>query len=450
MNRKGRRGREKEKTAGQFRIHHNNPADLDKLSFRSGANLQREMSNRDRRKMQRDERRTQSRSATRWTSSTDPMDTDEADRITRNVLLRTQQRRASSDGEDTLVGSDLERTMVEKKAQQQEPKKETKRRVDNTKGIRNPEPMEISLNRPAINASGIFKEGTPRVEPPIRLTFGVSPSLETKTEPGILGAIGGMSISENRSAKESQSPEYVDNDFYLPLPGCPLLSSLDPERTNKLTLRGNRAKMIWIGLWASIYATSRFLIDDRTGEIYKVCVDDLALIREFGVLNEEEARKQFLKSSPSSIRKSEEDKQDLVGPNTGAIPKTTHTSEGPEEQLKPQIEDTENPLRRYEKEQEEQRAALKDYQDCRTVRRNKELELIGRGAAAGKDQVPTKAEMDQVRMEIEREYQSCLRKESDASKKYYDKCPSELESDEDDVSSQVSMKSYQAEDSWTE
>ena len=67
------------------------------------------------------------------------MDTDEADRITRNVYLRTQQRRASSDGEDTLVGSDMERTMVEKKAQQQETKKETKKRVDNTKGIRNPE-----------------------------------------------------------------------------------------------------------------------------------------------------------------------------------------------------------------------------------------------------------------------------------------------------------------------
>ena len=99
--------------------------------------------------------------------------------------------------------------------------------------------MEISLNRPAINASSIFKEGTPRVEPPIRLTFGVSPSLETKNEPGILGAIGGMSISETGSVKESQSPEYVDNDFYLPLPGCPLLSSLDPERTDKLTLRGN-------------------------------------------------------------------------------------------------------------------------------------------------------------------------------------------------------------------
>ena len=84
------------------------------------------------------------------------------------------------------------------------------------------------------------------------------------------------------------------------------------------------------------------------------------------------------------------------------------------------------------------------------MRRNKELELIDRSAVAGKDQVPTKAEMDKVRMEIEREYQSCLRKESDALKRYYDKCPSELDSDEDDVSSQVSMKSYQAEDSWTE
>ena len=167
-------------------------------------------------------------------------------------------------------------------------------------------------------------------------------------------------------------------------------------------------------------------------------------------MNEEEARKQIQKSSPSSIRKSEEDKQDLIGPSTGAIPKTTHTSKGPKEQPKQLIEDTENPPRRYEQEQEERRAALKDYQDCRTVRRNKELELIGQSAVAGKDQVPTKAEMDKVRMEIEREYQSCSKKESDALKRYYDKCPSELDSDEDDVSSQVSMKSYQVEDSWTE
>ena len=127
MNRKGQRGREKEKTAGQFRIHHNNPADLDKLSLRSGANLQREMSNRDRRKMQRDERRTRSRSATRWTSSTDPMDTDEAERVTRNVLLRAQQRRASSDGEDTLVGSDLELTMVERKPNNRRLRRKPKR-----------------------------------------------------------------------------------------------------------------------------------------------------------------------------------------------------------------------------------------------------------------------------------------------------------------------------------
>ena len=58
--------------------------------------------------------------------------------------------------------------------------------------------------------------------------------------------------------------------------------------------------------------------------------------------------------------------------------------------------------------------------------------------------------MDKVRMEIEKEYQACLRKESEALKKYYDKCPSELDLDEDEVGSQVSMKSYQAEDSWTE
>ena len=122
MSRQRSRTRDKEKPAGQFRVHHHNPADLDKLSLRSGTNVQREMSNRDRRKMMRDEKRTRSRSATRLTSSTDPMDTDEATRITRNILSSTGirlNRRTSSDGDDTIVGSDLDQTVLERKKENQ-------------------------------------------------------------------------------------------------------------------------------------------------------------------------------------------------------------------------------------------------------------------------------------------------------------------------------------------
>ena len=140
MNRRSSRNREKEKPAGQFRVYHHNPADMDKINLRSGTNVQREISSRDRRKVMRDERRARSLSATRLTSSTDPMDTDEAARITRNILIRTgvrPGRKASSDGDETLVGTDLEQTVLEKKSHQEE-----KRKPDSTKGTQNPEPMK--------------------------------------------------------------------------------------------------------------------------------------------------------------------------------------------------------------------------------------------------------------------------------------------------------------------
>ena len=188
MNRQRPRNRDKEKPAGQFRVHHNNPADLDKLSLRSGTNVQREMSNRDRRKMMRDKRRTRSRSATRLTSSTDPMDTDEAARITRNLLSGTgtrSSRRASSDGDDTIVGSDLDQTVLEKKSQ------EEKRKPDGTKGLRNIEPTKEPTGRPALNTSNIFQDKVPLEERSIRLTFGLSPSLiENKDETLIGGSRG--------------------------------------------------------------------------------------------------------------------------------------------------------------------------------------------------------------------------------------------------------------------
>ena len=177
-----------------------------KLSLRSGTNVQREMSNRDRRKMMRDERRTRSHSATRLTSSTDPMDTDEAARITRNVLSGTGtrlSRRASSDGDDTIVGSDLDQTVLEKKSQ------EEKRKPDGTKGLRNPEPTKEPTGRPALNTSSIFQDKVPLEERSLRLTFGLSPSLIENKDETLMGAVGGSEEGGDLI------PDYSGNDFLL-------------------------------------------------------------------------------------------------------------------------------------------------------------------------------------------------------------------------------------------
>ena len=82
----------------------------------------------------------------------------------------------------------------------------------------------------------MFKERASLVEPPVKLTFGVSPSLDHDKEGTLEDAVGGSNV------KEESVPDYSDTDFYLPLPGSPTLSSLDPMRTDKLMLRGNRAK----------------------------------------------------------------------------------------------------------------------------------------------------------------------------------------------------------------
>lgn len=403
------------------------------------------MSNRDRRKMQRDERRARSKSATRLTSSTDPMDTDETERITRNILLRTQVRQgrgASSDGEDTVVGSDLERTVVEKKTPIKDAKKTHKKKPDNTRGIRNPEPMETPTERPAVNASSIFKGRKSQIEPPIRLTFDISPSLESMNQ--VVGAVGGTT-HETESEDRKGKPEYVDNDFYLPLPGYPLLSSLDPERTDQLTLRGNRAKLVRIGPWAPIYTTSKFMVDDQTGEIYAIKGNELPLIREYGVLNEEEAKEQFLKNSPVPAPRTTSVKQEPTESEMGTIPKKATETDSTHDKELEQIR------QRYREEQRKYHLeALKDYKQCRQARKDKEEELIKMKATTQEDRIPTKTEMEKTRLMIEKEYQKYLVPEREALKKYYDHYPSDLNSDEDEVKSQTSMDSYQAEDSWTE
>ena len=125
----------KDKIKPQFHLKYSDPKDLDKLRLRSGAVLQRGMSERDRRKLIRDTcwGRTTSLSPRRVTSSSDAMDMDEASRRTRNILsrMRTQslspvekgpikafptstikKEKSESDNESTAVESDLNTTVL--------------------------------------------------------------------------------------------------------------------------------------------------------------------------------------------------------------------------------------------------------------------------------------------------------------------------------------------------
>ena len=111
-----------------------------------------------------------------------------------------------------------------------------------------------------------------------KLTFGLSRSLEN------------MSLDPLNSSLETKpdlGSGYANNEFYLPIAGCPSISELEPQLTDKLTLKGNRAKLLPVPLWNHTYYTSRYLIDDVTGEIYACHQDEMIAIKEQGYLQKE-------------------------------------------------------------------------------------------------------------------------------------------------------------------
>ena len=89
---------------------------------------------------------------------------------------------------------------------------------------------------------------------------------------------------------------YTNNEFYLPIAGCPSIRELEPQLTDQLTLKGNKAKLLHVPLWNHTYYTSLYLIDDVTGELYACHQDELIAIKEQWYLQKEMAEEKYLNS----------------------------------------------------------------------------------------------------------------------------------------------------------
>ena len=108
-----------------------------------------------------------------------------------------------------------------------------------------------------------------------------------------------MSINpsdENRELRTDLGMGYTNNEFYLPIAGCPSVSELEPQPTDQLALKGNRAKLLHIPIWHHTYYTSSYLIDDVTGELYACHQGELIAIKEQGYLQREMAEEEYLSS----------------------------------------------------------------------------------------------------------------------------------------------------------
>ena len=293
--------RDSEKPDLQFALRY--PSETDKLRLGSGTVLQREITDRERRKLDRERRKEKeiAHKAKRVTSSSEAMDTDEANRHTQNILSRVSQQQEP----DKLTSRTVEITS----------NKTPENSDEETLGESDMDTTILGINRPSgspINISGLDQDlgkpsdgadenlqrslawtlrfGTP---PPI---LGISPTT-TKLTLGLSRSLENMSLDPLSSRLETRSDlgvGYANNEFYLPIAGCPSVSELEPQLTDKLTLKGNRAKLLHVPLWNHTYYTSRYLIGDVAGEIYACHQDEIIAIKEQGYLQKEMAEEIYL------------------------------------------------------------------------------------------------------------------------------------------------------------
>ena len=157
-----------------------------------------------------------------------------------------------------------------------------------------------------------------------KLTFGLSRSLEN------------MSLDPLSSRLETR-PDlglgYTNNEFYLPIAGCPSVRELEPQLTDKLTLKGNRAKLLHVPRWNPTYYTSMYLIDDVTGEIYACHQDEIITIKEQGYLQKEMAEEKYLegqiqKRGAESNRQENQQKEALIAEKIPKVPLTVKRDHG--------------------------------------------------------------------------------------------------------------------------
>ena len=219
------------------------------------------------------------------------MDTDEAGKHTQNILARVNKQQEVNklatrlveislskepehSTEDTLEDSDLDTTVLDNI-------KTSKRLPDvlrQDEGLVEPlEGVDAGLQR---SFARTLRHGTP---PP---TLGISPTT-TKLTYGLSKSLENMSLNPSDERKEVRSDlgmGYANNEFYLPIASCPSVSELEPQLTNQLTLKGNRAKLLHVPLWHHTYYTSLYLIDDVTGELYACHQGELIAIKEQGYL----------------------------------------------------------------------------------------------------------------------------------------------------------------------
>ena len=289
--------------------------------------------------------------------------------------------------------------------------------------------------------------------------FGLSKSLEN------------MSLNpsdEKRELRTDLGMGYANNEFYLPLAGCPSVSELEPQLTDQLTLKGNRTKLLHIPLWHHTYYTSLYLIDDVTGELYACHQGELIAIKEQGYLQKEMAKEEYLNSrekggavyleQEKNIQTKNELPGELLKIPQPLVSADENISIGQDpdkafqdalaQQNRNTIEEATNLLQEHQDDVHKQ--AVVQWNLKRKERKQLEKDLLQYQVDETSGRNPTEQEVEQARMYINTEHTKKLKEELPYITRYFETIPMDADIKDNDGLSESSAGSYEACEEWTE
>ena len=321
--------------------------------------------------------------------------------------------------------------------------------------------LDAELQR---NFTQTLRHGTP---PP---ALGISPTT-TKLTYGLSKSLENMTLDPSGRRREIRADlgmGYTNNEFYLPIASCPSVSELEPQLTNQLTLKSNRAKLLHIPLWHHTYYTSSYLIDDVTGELYACHQGELIVIKEQGYLQKEMAKEEYLNSQGKGgavyleQEKNTQSRKELSRESPKILQpfaladKGIGISQDPgktlqdvlAQQNRNTIEEATNMLQECQDDVHKQAVVQRNLK--RRERKQLEQDLLQYQVRGVPGRSPIDQEVEQARMYINVEHTKKLKEELPYITQYFETIPTDLDIEDNDRLSENSAGSYEAREEWTE
>ena len=270
-----RRIRREEDISGQFRVTVPDAEELDQLRTRGGVYRRKLYTAGNRGNAPRE--RTQSLPASSSKSSTEPMDTDDARRASKEIYRRIRQQaglsRSGSVGDVTLQPEPLGVMTQGKLVLRRRTSEQSQAGQSN---VENPETTagtvggDTLLNIPPCSmAEGPGEQSQSLFRPPMS-----DPEVDLEhrrgTRPKVAGPLTTQTIQEEAKAAstEEHALQLRGTDFYLPLGGQPRISEQKFWRAPIVTEQGNPGIYVQIDEWLPLYKGNIYVVDEITGRMY--------------------------------------------------------------------------------------------------------------------------------------------------------------------------------------